>query len=100
MAGFIEQTNNAIPFSAFFRTMPNGFGKTGLVLASALVVDVYSPTGSLLATNQTPQEIGGGLYIYTLSGSSTSVAGEYSAIFKTTDTSCFPQHVSDTWSVG
>src|SRR4051812_4541561 len=97
---FVEQAGNAIKFNAFFKTSSGGFGKTGLVVATAITVDVFSPTGSALVTAGTPTEVDDGWYSYTLSGASTGTAGEYLAVFKTTDTTCFPQHVSDAWSIG
>lgn len=100
MSSFVEQAGNAIKFTAFFKTSANGFGKTGLVLASAITVDVIGPTGTALVTAAIPVEVGDGFYSYTLSGVSTSTVGEYLAVFKTTDTTCFPQHVDDKWSVG
>ncbi len=96
----IEQLSQSIKFTAFLRTASSGFGKTGLVTATAITVDVYNPAGTHIITAVTPSEVGDGWYSYTLSSSLTTIAGEYLAVFKTTDVTCFPQHVEDRWLVG
>lgn len=97
---YIEQTGNSLKFTSFFRTASDGFGKTGLVAATAITVDVYNPAGTHIVTAATPVEVGDGWYSYTLASGSVVTSGEYLAVFKTSDATCFPRHVDDSWSVG
>lgn len=95
--GFSEQTGRPIRFSAFFTAAKRG--RTGLVAAGAITVDVYAPAGQVVV-NAVPVEVGGGWYSYTLAGTATGTAGEYQAVFKTGDTTCDMLDVPDIWSIG
>lgn len=94
---FMEQPGQVLRFSAFFSASKTG--RTGLVSAGTITVDVYGPSGTI-STNAIPTELGGGWYSYTLAGGNTSVPGNYLAVFKTTDNTCDMLHVPDKWNVG
>ena len=89
----IEQVSTSVKFLAFYTASKTG--TTGLTVT----VDVYDPAGTKIVDAGSATELAGGLYTYTLS-SSNSTAGEYVAIFKTTDANVDAQHVPSLWSLG
>lgn len=89
----IEKTSTSVKFLAFFTASKQG--STGLTVT----VDVYDPSGTKIVDASSATELAGGIYIYTLS-SSNSTVGEYVAIFKTTDSNVDAQHVPSLWSLG
>ena len=90
----IEQQGNALKFLAYF--VASKQGKTGLTVTC----DVRNPAGTLVQTGASATEIGGGLYSYTLSSGSVTSEGEFTAIFKTSDTTVDQQHLPSLWVVG
>ena len=89
----LEQVSNSVKFLAFYTASKQG--KTGLTVT----VDIYAPDGSQIVTAGSATALGGGLYAYTLSSSNSS-AGEYAAIFKTTDATVDAQHIPSLWVLG
>lgn len=89
----LEKTSTSVKFLAFFTASKQG--STGLTVT----VDVYDPSGTQIVTAGSATELAGGIYTYTLSSSNSS-AGEYVAIFKTTDSTVDAQHVPSLWSLG
>lgn len=89
----LEKTSTSVKFMAFYTA--SKAGATGLTVT----VDVYDPAGTQIVTAANASELAGGLYTYTLSSSNSS-AGEYVAIFKTTDANVDAQHVPSLWSLG
>ena len=89
----LKQLSQAIRFEAFFTA--NKQGKTGLVVTC----DVYRD-GTQIVTGAAGSATGGGLYSYTLAGASAGTAGNYVAVFKTTDSSVDLQHVPSLFTVG
>lgn len=89
----IEKTSTSVKFLAFYTASKQG--STGLTVT----VDVYDPAGTKIVDAGSASELAGGLYTYTLSSSNSS-AGEYVAIFKTTDANVDAQHVPSLWSLG
>jgi hypothetical protein len=89
----IEKTSTSVKFLAFYTASKQG--STGLTVT----VDVYDPSGTKIVDAGSSTELAGGLYTYTLSSSNSS-AGEYVAIFKTTDANVDAQHVPSLWSLG
>lgn len=89
----IEKTSTSVKFLAFYTASKQG--STGLTVT----VDVYDPSGTKIVDAGSASELAGGLYTYTLSSSNSS-AGEYVAIFKTTDANVDAQHVPSLWSLG
>lgn len=89
----LEKTSTSVKFMAFFTASKQG--STGLTVT----VDVYDPAGTKIVDASAATELAGGLYTYTLS-SSNSTAGEYVAIFKTSDSNVDAQHVPSLWSLG
>ena len=71
-------------FYAFFTASKTG--KTGLTVT----VDVRNSAGVLVVTGGSATEIGGGLYTYT---HTTDTADDYTAVFKTLDSTVDAQHV-------
>lgn len=96
--GFSEQTGQAIKFNAFFTAAKRG--RTGMVTAGTVTVNVWDPTGRQIVTNVRPAETGGGWYNYILASTATVTPGEYQAVFTTTDTACDMLDIPDIWSVG
>ena len=91
----IEQAGVDVTVKAFF--VESKVGKTGLTVT----VDVYNPAGSKVVSDASATEVGGGLYTYTILGSSIpTTAGEWVAIFKTATTSVDVQHIPTIWVVG
>src|SRR5689334_5726755 len=90
----IEQANNALKFLAWYTSSKQG--KTAL----SVTADVRGPDGTLIVAGATATEVGGGLYSYTLASGSVAAEGEYTAIFKTTDSTVDYQHVPSLWVVG
>jgi hypothetical protein len=90
----LEQTSKTILFYAFYTASQTG--KTGLTVT----IDVYNPAGSLVVTGGSATALGGGLYYYSLSSGSTASAGNYLAIFKTTDTTVDQKHIPALWVIG
>ena len=93
---FTEQLNQSIKFTAFFTA--SGLGKTGMVNAGTISIDVFNPAGTQVITADPVVEVGDGWYSYTFP--TTTTAGEYLAVFKSTDVTCDQRHISDAWSVG
>jgi len=62
-------------------------GKAGITVTS----DVRDEAGTLVANNQAATEVGGGLFRYRLT---TATEGDYTAVFKTADTTVDAQHVA------
>jgi hypothetical protein len=89
----LEQVSTSVKFLAFYTASKQG--KTGLTVT----IDIYDPSGTQIVTGGSATAIGGGLYAYTLS-SNNSAEGEYSAIFKTTDTTVDAQHIPSLWVLG
>ena len=89
----IEQVSTSVKFLAFYTASKTG--TTGLTVT----VDVYDPAGTKIVDAGSATELAGGLYTYTLSSSNSS-AGEYVAIFKTSDATVDSQHVPSLWSLG
>lgn len=90
----IQQKSQAVVFDAFFTSA--SVGKTGL----SPTVDVYDESGNLIVSAASATTVGGGLYTYTLTGGNTGDAGNYRAIFKTTDTSVDQKQLPGLWVVG
>jgi hypothetical protein len=89
----LEKTSTSVKFLAFYTASKQG--STGLTVT----VDVYDPAGTKIVDASAATELAGGLYTYTLAASNSS-AGEYVAIFKTTDANVDSQHVPSLWSLG
>lgn len=94
----IEQIGVGVAFYAHF--VASKVGKTGLTVT----VDVWRITEAGVATEVVSggaaTEIGDGLYRYGLSAVSVSDAGEYVAVFKTSDSTVDAQHIPAIWAVG
>ena len=94
----IEQVGVGVAFYAHF--VASKTGKTGLTVT----VDVWRITEAGVATEVvsggSATEIGDGLYRYGLSAVSVSDAGEYVAVFKTSDSTVDAQHIPAIWAVG
>ena len=71
-------------FYAFFTA--SKVGKTGLTVTA----DIRNSAGTLQVTDGSATEIGSGLYIYTYT---SATEDDYTAGFKTADTSVDAQHV-------
>jgi hypothetical protein len=85
-----------VTFYAFF-IGSDGSGKAGL----PVTVDVFHPAGTQIVSGAAANPHGAaGMYRYTLFGSFTASAGEYIAVFKTTDASVAQKHIPSLWSVG
>ena len=89
----LKQIGQPIEFVAFFTS--NKVGKTGLLVT----VDIYA-NNALLATSSEATERAGGLYSFVCNGGDITAAGNYIAIFKTTDTTVDVQHVPSFFDVG
>ena len=89
----LEKTSTSVKFLAFYTASKQG--STGLTVT----VDVYDPSGTKIVDASAATELAGGLYTYTLAASNSS-AGEYVAIFKTTDANVDAQHIPSLWSLG
>jgi hypothetical protein len=89
----IEKLSTTVKFLAFFTSQKAG--KTGLTVT----VNVRNPAGTLIVEAGAATEVGDGLYSYVLS-SNNSTAGEYVAVFKTSDSSVDLQWVPSLWSLG
>ena len=89
----LEQIGNALTFYAFYTA--SKVGKTGL----AVTVNVRRGTTSVV-TGGSATEIGDGLYAYTLASGSVTVENEYTAVFKTSDTSVDQQDIPALWAIG
>ena len=89
----LEKTSTSVKFLSFYTASKQG--STGLTVT----VDVYDPAGTKIVDASAATELAGGLYTYTLSSSNSS-AGEYVAIFKTTDSAVDAQHIPSLWSLG
>jgi hypothetical protein len=90
----IQRIGEALPFDAFYAA--SGVGKTGLTVT----VDVFNPAGTQIVTGGSATETGGGFYRYTLSAGSVTTAGNYRAVFKTTDSTVDQKHQPALWVVG
>lgn len=94
----IEQVGVGVAFYAHF--VASKTSKTGLTVT----VDVWRITEAGVATEVvsggSATEIGDGLYRYGLSAVSVSDAGEYIAVFKTSDSTVDAQHIPALWTVG
>jgi len=90
-----NQIVQAITFVAFF--VASKVGKPSL--SPVPTVDVREGD-TLIATDQNATEIGGGLYRYTVSSGSVDAAANYTAVFKTSDTSVDQQHLPALWVIG
>ncbi len=89
----LEQIGNALTFYAFFGA--SKVGKTGLTVT----VNVRRGTTSVVSGGSAT-EIGDGLYYYTLSSGSVTSENEYSAVFKTSDTTVDQKDIPALWVVG
>lgn len=89
----LEQSGNALPFLAFFTE--SKLGKTGLTVT----VDVYEDS-TLILSEQSATEVGGGLYFYQLPAINVDANALYSVVFKTATTTVDLQHVPALWVVG
>jgi hypothetical protein len=89
----LEQVSNSVKFLAFYTASKQG--KTGLTVT----VDLYDPSGTQIVTGGSATAVGGGLYSYTLTSNNSS-EGEYTAIFKTTDSTVDAQHIPSLWVLG
>ena len=89
----LEKTSTSVKFLAFYTA--SKAGATGLTVT----VDVYDPAGTKIVDAGNASELAGGIYTYTLAASNSS-AGEYVAIFKTTDSAVDAQHIPSLWSLG
>ena len=74
------QVGNAMPLRAYFTY--NKQGATGL----SVTVDVYNPAGSQVVSAASATEIGDGLYGYSIPSTYVTSAGNYTAVFKTSNT--------------
>ncbi|MFB3816139.1 MAG: hypothetical protein ACE147_00630 [Candidatus Methylomirabilales bacterium] len=90
----LEQVSQDVTFYAFFTASKQG--KTGL----SPTVDVYNPAGTKIVSDGVVTELGGGLYSYVLASGSTATEGEYTAVFKTADSTVDQQHVPSLWVIG
>lgn len=88
----LQKTNNEIRFFSFYTA--EKLGVTGLTVE----LDIYGPSGTITSA-VSATEVGGGLYAYTLTGTSVTSTGEYVAIFKTATTSVDLQHIPSLWAV-
>lgn len=89
----LERVGNSLTFLGFYTE--NGIGKTGLTVTA----DVRRNSTTLL-TDASVTEVGGGLYIYTLSNASVTAAGQYTIVFKTSSTAVDQRHQAALFSVG
>ena len=89
----LEQIGNTLTFYAFYTA--SKVGKTGLTVT----VNVRRGTTSVV-TGGSATEIGDGLYAYTLASGSVTAENEYTAVFKTSDTSVDQQDIPALWAVG
>src|SRR5215217_3548101 len=89
----VETRSKPLVFYAFFTAARQG--KTGLTVT----MDLYRGATAVV-TGAAATEIGGGLYRYTLSSSSTATAECYAAVFKTSDVTVDARHVPSLWVVG
>jgi hypothetical protein len=89
----IQTKSQPVSFYAFF--VESKVGKTGLIVTA----DIYRGT-SLISSDVSAVEVGGGLYRYVLSGASTATAEVYAAVFKTTDTTVDAKQIPSLWQVG
>ena len=89
----LEQIGNALTFYAFYTA--SKVGKTGLTVT----VNVRRGTTSVV-TGGSATEIGDGLYAYTLTSGSVTSENEYTAVFKTSDTSVDQRDLPALWAIG
>lgn len=90
----IEKIGQAITFYCFY--VASKVGKTGITVT----IDVYDAAGNLEVSGGSATAVGGGLYKYTLASGSVDAAGEYTAIFKTSDATVDAQQIPALWVVG
>ena len=91
----LEQLGKPIKFVAFL-TASDGTGVTN----ASVTVTVYSPAGTRIVFSDNASELGSGFYSYELSGSHTTIVGEYVALFRTTDVRVVAKQVPSLWVVG
>jgi hypothetical protein len=89
----LEQIGNALTFYAFYTA--SKVGKTGLTVT----VNVRRGTTGVV-TGGSATEVGDGLYSYTLASGSVNAENEYTAVFKTSDTSVDQQDIPALWVIG
>ncbi len=89
----LEQIGSALTFYAFYTA--SKVGKTGLTVT----VNLRRGTTSVV-TGGSATEIGDGLYAYTLASGSVTTENEYTAVFKTSDTSVDQRDIPALWAVG
>lgn len=94
----IEQVGVGIAFYAFFEASKQG--KTGLTVTTNVYRITEAGVSTQVVTGGAATEIGDGLYRYGLSAASVTAAGEYIAVFKTTDSTVDAQHLPAIWTVG
>jgi hypothetical protein len=95
----LEKQGNPLTFTAHYIASADGTGKTGLTVT----VDVWEITRAGVATEivtgAAATEVGDGLYIYVLGASSVDAAAEYTAVFKTTDSSVVQRQMPSQWAI-
>jgi hypothetical protein len=94
----IEQLSNAIAFYGMFYASKQG--KTGLTVTVDVLEITQAGVVTEIVTGAGATEIGKGLYRYQLASGSVDAAGEYIAVFKTTDATVDMQHIPAIWVVG
>lgn len=94
----IEQVGVGVAFYAFF--VASKVGKTGLTVTADVWRITEAGTATEVVSGGSATEIGDGLYRYGLAGASVTAAGEYIAVFKTSDSTVDVQHIPAIWTVG
>jgi len=90
----LDQIGNAAQFDAFYTA--SGVRKTGLTVT----VNVRSPSGTEIVTGGSATEIGDGFYTYSLSNTLTTAAGNYRAVFITSDSTVDQKEIPSAWIIG
>lgn len=94
----IEQVGVGVAFYAFY--VASKQGKTGLTVTCDVWRITEAGTATEVVSGGNATEIGDGLYRYGLSAASVTAAGEYVAVFKTSDATVDAQHLPAIWTVG
>jgi hypothetical protein len=90
----IQILGQTLLFEGFFSA--SRIGKTGLTVTC----DVFkNKTAVPIVSGGAAIELGDGLYYYELAGASVDTVGNYSAVFKTTDSAVDSQHIPALWTI-
>ena len=91
-----KQRGEALTFDAHFLDTTSTLGAAGLTVSAT----VYGPDGAAMVSDQPATEIGGGLYSYTLPGTSVIDAGHYRCLFATAAETVLQRALAALWIVG